>query len=159
MAAICYYFGFAELPERENIRYAECPRSGAGLVKDNRLDILRPFKCLPFPDEQAGFGCEGGRYRNNKRYSEPERMGACDDHHGRRPLDCKPQLLPEQEPPGKGDGTDTERNDDKLEGGPVGEILCPGFALLCLADKGDDLVQVRLLPGPVHFRNNRTLPR
>ena len=52
-----HHVGFAELSERENIRYAEYSfGQGTGFIKDYCLDILRPFECLPFPDEQTGPG-------------------------------------------------------------------------------------------------------
>ena len=118
----------------------------AGLVDDQRVDLLHALQRLGILDQHADFGAAADADHDRHRRGEPERAGAGDDQHadGGDQAIGEARLRPEHRPGGEGD----ERNRDHSRHEPardlVGEALDRRARALRLRDHLHDLREQRV---------------
>ena len=121
-------------------------RQRAGLVDDERVDLLEDLERLGVLDEDARRRAAARAHHDRHRRREAERARARDDQHRHR-LDQRvgePRLGPQRSP--RDGAHERGRHDGRHEvgGHAVGQALDRGAAPLGLADQLDDLREQRV---------------
>ena len=120
----------------------------AGLVDDERVDLLHVLQRLGVLDQHAGLGAAPDADHDRHRRGEPERTGAGDDQHrdGGDEAVGEARLRPPDRPGGEGEHRDADHGRHELARDLVGQALDRRAAALRLGDELDDLRQHGVAP-------------
>ena len=112
----------------------------AGLVDDERVDLLHALQRLGVLDQHAGLRAAADADHDRHRRRQPERTGAGDDEHGhgRDQAVGEARLRPPDAPGGEGEQRHQDDGGDEPARDLVGEPLDRRAAPLRLGDELDD---------------------
>ena len=112
----------------------------AGLVDDERIDLLHALERLGVLDQHAGFGAAPDADHDRHGRREPERARAGDDEHRDRGDEGvgEARLRPPDAPGGEGEERDRDHGGHEPAGHRVGEALDRRAAALRLGDERHD---------------------
>ena len=129
----------------------------AGLVDDERVDLLHALQRLGVLDQHAGLGAAPDADHDRHRRGEPERAGTGDDQHGDRGDEAvgEPRLGPPDRPGGEGEQRDRDHRRHELAGDLVGQPLDRRAAALRLGDQLHDLRQHGVAPDLARLDDER----
>ena len=105
-------------------RHAEPPLGqGAGLVKDDRVDLARFLQRQPVADQHAIAGGYRGRDGHDQGHGQPQRVGTGDDQHRGHPGDDVHIKAHGHDPAHGGQGGYRQGDVKEPARGPVGQDL------------------------------------
>ena len=120
---------------------------GAGLVKHDDVDLARLFEGQPVADEDAVLGAHGRGDGDDEGDGQAERVGTGGDEHGGDAGNDVDLEADGDHPGDRRDRGDADGDVKEPAGGPVGQHLGVGFALLGLAHHAHDAGQGGFVAG------------